>query len=66
MVMTVVRLSWPAEAKALSENELAPTEPVTAALSEKGWQCCGKGHDPDATGLVRKAGDATNSGGGRS
>lgn len=46
-----------AEAKALSENELMPTEPVTVVLSEKGWVRCGKGHDLDATGLSYKAGD---------
>ncbi|WP_060488928.1 DNA topoisomerase IV subunit A [Pseudomonas sp. NBRC 111121] len=46
-----------AEAKALSENELMPTEPVTVVLSEKGWVRCTKGHDIDATGLSYKAGD---------
>ena len=46
-----------AEAKALSENELMPTEPVTVVISEKGWVRCGKGHDIDATGLSYKAGD---------
>ncbi len=46
-----------AEAKALSENELMPTEPVTVVLSEKGWVRCAKGHDIDATGLSYKAGD---------
>lgn len=46
-----------AEAKALSENELMPTEPVTVVLSEKGWIRCAKGHDIDATGLSYKAGD---------
>ncbi|MDN5673708.1 MAG: DNA topoisomerase IV subunit A [Pseudomonas sp.] len=45
------------EAKALSENELMPTEPVTVVLSEKGWVRCAKGHDIDATGLSYKAGD---------
>lgn len=45
------------EARALSENELLPTEPVTVVLSEKGWVRCGKGHDIDATGLSYKAGD---------
>ncbi|WP_339080238.1 DNA topoisomerase IV subunit A [Pseudomonas sp. TMP9] len=45
------------EAKALSENELMPTEPVTVVISEKGWVRCGKGHDIDATGLSYKAGD---------
>jgi topoisomerase-4 subunit A len=46
-----------AEARALSENELMPTEPVTVVLSEKGWVRCAKGHDIDATGLSYKAGD---------
>ncbi|AIR88322.1 DNA topoisomerase IV subunit A [Pseudomonas cremoricolorata] len=46
-----------AEAKALSENELMPAEPVTVVLSEKGWIRCAKGHDIDATGLSYKAGD---------
>ncbi|HKS14672.1 MAG TPA: DNA topoisomerase IV subunit A [Pseudomonas sp.] len=45
------------EAKALSETELMPTEPVTVVLSEKGWVRCAKGHDIDATGLSYKAGD---------
>ena len=31
-----------AEAKALSENELMPTEPVTVVLSEKGWIRCAR------------------------
>lgn len=47
-----------AEAKALSETELLPTEPVTVVLSEKGWVRCAKGHDIDAAGLSYKAGDA--------
>jgi topoisomerase-4 subunit A len=46
-----------AEAKALSETELMPTEPVTVVVSEKGWVRCAKGHDIDATGLSYKAGD---------
>lgn len=46
-----------AEAKALSETELLPTEPVTVVLSEKGWVRCAKGHDIDASGLSYKAGD---------
>lgn len=45
------------EARALSEIELMPTEPVTVVLSEKGWVRCAKGHDIDATGLSYKAGD---------
>ncbi|TWI54228.1 topoisomerase-4 subunit A [Pseudomonas duriflava] len=46
-----------AEARALSETELMPTEPVTVVLSEKGWVRSAKGHDVDATGLSYKAGD---------
>ncbi|MBQ56011.1 MAG: DNA topoisomerase IV subunit A [Pseudomonadaceae bacterium] len=45
------------EARALSETELLPTEPVTVVGSEKGWVRCAKGHDIDATGLSYKAGD---------
>lgn len=45
------------EAKALSEKELIPSEPVTVVLSEKGWARCAKGHDVDVKGLSYKAGD---------
>jgi len=47
-----------AEARALSENELLPSEPVTVVISEKGWARCAKGHDIDAAGLSYKAGDS--------
>lgn len=47
-----------AEAKAISENELAPTEPVTVILSEKGWIRCAKGHDINPQGLSYKTGDS--------
>lgn len=46
------------EAQALSETELAPSEPVTVVLSEKGWVRQAKGHEVDAAGLSYKAGDA--------
>lgn len=46
-----------AEARALSEHELLPSEPITVVISEKGWARCAKGHDIDATGLSYKAGD---------
>ncbi len=46
-----------AEARALSENELLPSEPVTVVISDKGWARCAKGHDVDAGGLSYKAGD---------
>ncbi len=45
------------EAKALSEKELLPSEPVTVVLSEKGWVRCAKGHDIDGNSLQYKAGD---------
>ncbi|MES2821387.1 MAG: DNA topoisomerase IV subunit A [Pseudomonadota bacterium] len=51
-----------AEARALSETELLPTEPVTVVISEKGWVRCAKGHDIDATGLSYKAGDGYKTG----
>jgi len=47
-----------AEAKALSQKELLPSEPVTVVLSEKGWARCAKGHDVDVVGLSYKSGDA--------
>ena len=46
-----------AEARALSETELLPSEPVTVVLSEMGWVRCAKGHDVDAAALSYKAGD---------
>lgn len=46
-----------AEAKAIAESELTPTEPVTVILSEKGWVRCAKGHDINVQELNYKAGD---------
>lgn len=46
------------DAKALSEKELVPSEPVTVVLSDKGWARCAKGHEVDAAGLSYKAGDS--------
>ena len=45
------------EAKAISESEMTPAEPVTVILSEMGWVRCAKGHDIDPSGLSYKAGD---------
>ncbi|NHH99783.1 DNA topoisomerase IV subunit A [Oceanimonas sp. MB9] len=45
------------EARALSEKELIPSEPVTIVLSEKGWIRSAKGHEVDGAGLSYKAGD---------
>lgn len=47
-----------AEAKALSENELMPSEPITVVMSDKGWIRHGKGHSVDGTTLSYKAGDS--------
>ncbi|OKY26900.1 DNA topoisomerase IV subunit A [Thalassotalea sp. PP2-459] len=45
------------EAKALSEKDLVPSEPVTVVISEKGWARCAKGHDIDPQAMSYKAGD---------
>ncbi len=44
-------------AEAMDESELAPSEPVTVVLSEKGWVRAAKGHEIDPAGLSYKAGD---------
>ncbi len=46
------------EAKAMSEHDILPSEPVTIVLSESGWVRSAKGHDIDAAGLSYKAGDS--------
>ena len=45
------------EAKALTEKELMPSEPVTVVLSTQGWVRSAKGHDVDPRALSYKAGD---------
>ena len=45
-------------AVALDETELAPSEPVTVVLSEKGWVRAAKGHEVEPGSLSYKAGDA--------
>ena len=47
-----------AAAEAMDETELAPSEPVTVVLSEKGWVRAAKGHEVDPAGLGYKAGDS--------
>ncbi|MBF8270095.1 MAG: DNA topoisomerase IV subunit A [Gammaproteobacteria bacterium] len=47
-----------AEARAIDEKELIPTEPVTVILSVKGWVRSAKGHDIDAASLSYRAGDS--------
>ncbi|TQI82303.1 DNA topoisomerase IV subunit A [Serratia fonticola] len=46
------------EAKAMSEHDFVPSEPVTIVLSEMGWVRSAKGHDIDPSGLSYKAGDS--------
>jgi topoisomerase IV subunit A len=46
-----------AEAKALTERDLIPSEPITVILSDKGWIRHAKGHDIDYQGLNYKSGD---------
>ncbi len=46
-----------AEAKAIKEEDLVSTDPVTVVLSEKGWVRAAKGHDIDGATLSYKAGD---------
>lgn len=47
-----------AEAQAMSETEILPTEPLTVVLSTMGWVRAAKGHDVDPQSLSYKAGDA--------
>ncbi|MGD2082983.1 MAG: DNA topoisomerase IV subunit A, partial [Chromatiales bacterium] len=46
-----------AAAEALGQTDLAPSEPVTVVLSEKGWARAAKGHDIDPAGLSYRSGD---------
>lgn len=46
------------EARAMSEHDMQPSEPVTIVLSQMGWVRSAKGHDIDAQGLSYKAGDS--------
>ncbi len=45
------------EARAFSESELLPTEPVTIVLSKRGWVRAARGHEIDPAGLQYKSGD---------
>ncbi len=47
-----------AQAQALNESVLLPTEPITVILSLKGWIRAAKGHDIDPTALNYRAGDS--------
>ncbi len=46
-----------AAAAALGETEVAPAEPITVVLSEKGWVRAAKGHEIDPAGLSYRSGD---------
>ncbi|CAG9428082.1 DNA topoisomerase IV subunit A [Providencia alcalifaciens] len=46
------------EAKALSEHEILPSEPITVVLSDMGWVRSAKGHDIEPSNLSFKAGDS--------
>ncbi|KJG59272.1 DNA topoisomerase IV subunit A [Photobacterium kishitanii] len=46
-----------AEAKAMTERDLIPSETITVVLSDKGWIRHAKGHEVDPTTLNYKSGD---------
>lgn len=46
-----------AEAQAIKETDMLPTEPVTVVLSKQGWIRAAKGHEIDPASLSYKAGD---------
>lgn len=52
------RLVERSEAKALTQKDLVPSEPVTVVVSDKGWARCAKGHDIDPTAMNYKSGDS--------
>lgn len=45
-------------ARAMSEQDLLPSEPITVVLSDNGWVRAAKGHDIDGRQLSYKSGDA--------
>ena len=45
------------EAQALTQADIAPAEPVTVVLSNKGWVRSAKGHEIDPANLNYKSGD---------
>lgn len=45
-------------AQALSETDLAPSEPMTVVLSKMGWARAAKGHDVDAAAMNYREGDS--------
>lgn len=49
------------EAKAMSETDLVPAEPVTVVISEQGWVRSARGHEVDGAALSYKTGDGFKS-----
>lgn len=47
-----------AEAQAISETEILPTEPLSVILSTMGWVRAAKGHDIDPLSISYKSGDS--------
>lgn len=45
------------QARALSEADLTPSEPITVIVSDKGWVRAAKGHEIDASALSYREGD---------
>ncbi len=45
-------------ARALAEEQLVPSEPITVVISEKGWVRAAKGHELEPRELQYRAGDA--------
>ncbi|PVZ63909.1 DNA topoisomerase IV subunit A [Pelagibaculum spongiae] len=45
------------EAKAMTESDLVPAEPVTVVMSEKGWVRSAKGHEIDPSQMNYRTGD---------
>lgn len=45
-------------AQALSETDLAPSEPMTVVLSKMGWARAAKGHEVDAAAINYREGDS--------
>ncbi|MBI6548842.1 DNA topoisomerase IV subunit A [Xenorhabdus lircayensis] len=49
------------EAKAMTDHDILPSEPITVVMSEMGWVRSAKGHEIDPTGLNYKSGDSFRS-----
>ncbi|REF26944.1 DNA topoisomerase IV subunit A [Xenorhabdus cabanillasii] len=49
------------EAKAMSDHDILPSEPITVVMSQMGWVRSAKGHEIDPAGLNYKSGDSFRS-----